>query len=181
MQIEEERLVREAVSGNQDAFTRLYNEHFDRVYRYVYFRTSKRSEAEDLTQEVFLKALQSIGSFKWREVPFAAWLFRIAHNLVIDNARKQSKQKTAPLEEAWAVSVEDPVALTEQKSEMADLAAAMKKLPPAQQEVISLRFIAEMPIAEVAKVLKKSEGTVKALQFNGTVALRKIFAGELNG
>jgi RNA polymerase sigma-70 factor (ECF subfamily) len=181
VQKEEERLVREAVSGNQNAFTTLYNEHFDRVYRYVYFRTSKRNEAEDLTQEVFLKALQSIGSYKWREVPFAAWLFRIAHNLVIDHARKHSKHQTAPLEEAWAVSVEDPVALTEQKSEMADLAVALKKLPPAQQEVISLRFIAEMPIAEVARVLNKSEGTVKALQFNGTVALRKIFTGELSG
>jgi len=175
---EEKRLVYEAIGGNQAAFSRLYNEHFDKVYRYVYFRISKRNEAEDLTQEVFLKALQSIGSYKWREVPFAAWLFRIAHNLVIDHMRKQSKQKTAPLEEAWAVSVEDPVGLTEQRFEMADLAVALKKLPPAQQEVISLRFIADMPIAEVARTLKKSEGTVKALQFNGTVNLRKILSGE---
>jgi RNA polymerase sigma-70 factor (ECF subfamily) len=78
------------------------------------------------------------------------------------------------------VSVEDPVTLTEQKSEMANLAAALKRLPPAQQEVISLRFIAGMPIAEVARTLKKSEGTVKALQFNGTASLRKIFSGEGN-
>ncbi|MBM3149384.1 MAG: sigma-70 family RNA polymerase sigma factor, partial [Chloroflexi bacterium] len=86
-----------------------------------------------------------------------------------------------PLEEAWAVSVEDPVALTEQRAEMADLTAALKRLPPAQQEVISLRFIAGMPIAEVARILKKSEGTVKALQFNGTASLRKLFSGEANG
>ncbi|MBM3183116.1 MAG: sigma-70 family RNA polymerase sigma factor [Chloroflexi bacterium] len=178
---EEERIVREAIAGNQAAFTVLYNEHFDKVYRYVYFRISVRSEAEDITQEVFLKALQSIGSFKWREVPFAAWLFRIAHNLVIDHMRKKSKHKTAPLEEAWAVSVEDPVALTEQRFEMADLAEALKRLPPAQQEVISLRFIAGMPIAEVARTLKKSEGTVKALQFNGTASLRKVFSEGRNG
>lgn len=180
MSSEEERLVREAISGNQAAFSRLYGEHFDKVYRYVYFRVSVRSEAEDITQEVFLKALQSIGSFKWREVPFAAWLFRIAHNMVIDHMRKQSKRKVVPLEEAWAVSTEDPVAITEQRFEMADLAAALKRLPPAQQEVISLRFMAEMPIAEVARTLKKSEGTVKALQFNGTVTLRRIFSGEGN-
>ena len=110
----EENLVRQAIDGNQSAFTQLYDEHFDRIYRYIYFRVNSRAEAEDLTQEVFLKALQAIGSYKWRDVPFASWLFRIAHNQVIDHSRKQSKQKRAPLEEAAAVSMEDPVAMTEQ-------------------------------------------------------------------
>jgi len=177
----EENLVRQAIDGNQSAFTELYDEHFDRIYRYIYFRVSSRAEAEDLTQEVFLKALQAIGSYKWRDVPFASWLFRIAHNQVIDHSRKQSKQKRAPLEEAAAVSMEDPVAMTEQKFEVEELTAALKKLPSAQQEVISLRFIAGLPIAEVAKALGKSEGTVKALQFNGTVSLRKILSRTWNG
>ena len=110
----EENLVRQAIDGNQSAFTQLYDEHFDRIYRYIYFRVNSRAEAEDLTQEVFLKALEAIGSYKWRDVPFASWLFRIAHNQVIDHSRKQSKQKRAPLEEAAAVSMEDPVAMTEQ-------------------------------------------------------------------
>jgi len=177
----EENLVRQAVDGNQQAFTRLYDEHFDRIYRYIYFRVSNQAEAEDLTQEVFLKALQAIGSYKWRDLPFAAWLFRIAHNQVIDHLRKQSKQKKAPLEEAAAVSVEDPVAMTEHKSEIEELTSAVKELPSAQQEVISLRFISGLPIAEVAKTLGKSEGTVKALQFNGTVSLRRILSGKGNG
>ena len=177
----EENLVRQAVDGNQQAFTRLYDEHFDRIYRYIYFRVSNQAEAEDLTQEVFLKALQAIGSYKWRDVPFAAWLFRIAHNQVIDHFRKQSKQKKAPLEEAAAVSMEDPVAMAEQKSEIDELTSAVKELPSAQQEVISLRFIAGLPIAEVARTLGKSEGTVKALQFNGTVSLRRILSGKGNG
>jgi len=177
----EENLVRQAVDGNQQAFTRLYDEHFDKIYRYIYFRVSNQAEAEDLTQEVFLKALQAIGSYKWRDLPFAAWLFRIAHNQVIDHLRKQSKQKKAPLEEAAAVSVEDPVAMTEHKSEIEELTSAVKKLPSAQQEVISLRFLSGLPIAEVAKTLGKSEGTVKALQFNGTVSLRRILSGKGNG
>ena len=177
----EENLVRQAVDGNQQAFTRLYDEHFDRIYRYIYFRVSNQAEAEDLTQEVFLKALQAIGSYKWRDVPFASWLFRIAHNQVIDHFRKQSKEKKAPLEEAAAVSMEDPVAMAEQKSEIEQLTSAVKELPSAQQEVISLRFIAGLPIAEVARTLGKSEGTVKALQFNGTVSLRRILSGKGNG
>ncbi|MBL7208950.1 MAG: sigma-70 family RNA polymerase sigma factor [Dehalococcoidia bacterium] len=177
----EENLVRQAVDGNQQAFTQLYDEHFDRIYRYIYFRVTSQAEAEDLTQEVFLKALQAIGSYKWRDLPFAAWLFRIAHNQVIDHLRKRSKQKKAPLEEAAAVSMEDPVAMTEHKSEIEELTSAVKELPSAQQEVISLRFISGLPIAEVAKTLGKSEGTVKALQFNGTVSLRRILAGKGNG
>ena len=176
----EENIVRQAIEGNQWAFTRLYDEHFDKVYRYVYLRIGNRPEAEDLTQEVFLKALQSIGSYKWRDVPFAAWLFRIAHNPVVDHVRKQSKHKRAPLEEAAAVSVEDPVAITEQRLAEVELTDAVKQLPTAQQEVISLRFIAGLPIAEVARILSKSEGTVKALQFNGTISLRKILSGQGN-
>ena len=177
----EESLVRQAVDGSQLAFTQLYDGHFNKVYRYIYFRVNSQAEAEDLTQEVFLKALQAIGSYKWRDVPFASWLLRIAHNQVIDYLRKQSKQKKATLEEAAAVSVEDPVAVTEQKLEMQELTSALKKLPAAQQEVISLRFIAGLPIAEVAKALGKSEGTVKALQFNGTISLRKILSRKENG
>ena len=177
----EESLVRQAIDGNQLSFTQLYDEHFNKVYRYIYFRVNSQAEAEDLTQEVFIKALEAIGSYKWRDVPFASWLFRIAHNQVVDHLRKQSKQKRTALEEATAVSVEDPVAMTEQKLEIEELTAALKKLPSAQQEVISLRFIAELPIAEVAKALGKSEGTVKALQYNGTISLRKILSGKGNG
>jgi len=177
----EENLVRQAIDGNQLAFTQLYDEYFNKIYRYIYFRVNSQAEAEDLTQEVFIKALQAIGSYKQREAPFASWLFRIAHNQVIDHIRKKTKEKRAPLEEATAVSMEDPVAITEQKTEVEELTAALKKLPPAQQEVISLRFIAGLHIAEVAKTLGKSEGTIKALQYNGTASLRKILVGKHNG
>ena len=179
--LSEENLVRQAVDGNESAFIQLYDIHFDKIYRYKYLRIKNQPEAEDLTQEVFIKALQAINSYKWRDVPFASWLFRIAHNQVVDYIRKQSKRKMTTLDEAVAFSVEDPVAMIEQKSEVEDLAAALEKLPRAQKEVISLRFIAGMPIAEVAKTLGKSEGTVKALQFNGTASLRKFFAGAGNG
>jgi RNA polymerase sigma-70 factor (ECF subfamily) len=176
----EEDLVRQAIEGNQSAFTQLYNEHVDKIYRYIYFRVNSRADAEDLTQEVFIKALEAIGSYKWRGVHFTSWLFRIAHNQMVDHFRKQPKQKRAALEEVVVVSTEDPVAMTDRKLEIEELSQALKKLPAAQREVVSLRFIAGLPIAEVARTLGKSEGTVKALQFNAIVSLRKLLPEKEN-
>jgi RNA polymerase sigma-70 factor (ECF subfamily) len=173
--LNEEYIVRQAIDGDQAAFAQIYDAYFDTIYRYVYFKVKKQGEAEDLTQEVFIKALNGIGSYKVGKTPFASWLFRIAHNQVIDYVRKTGKQQMTALDEAYALAGnEDPVITTEQKSEVEELKVAIAGLPPAQQEVISLRFIAGLPIADVARILGKSEGTVKALQFNATVSLRKL-------
>jgi len=178
--VNEEYIVQQAIDGNQSAFTQIYDIYFDRIYRYVFVRLKKQAEAEDLTQEVFIKALRSIDSYKIGKTPFAAWLFRIAHNQVIDHVRKFAKRQETSLDDAPpSIGAEDPVAMIEQKFEIAELNTAMMELSPAQQEVISLRFVADLPIAEVAKILGKSEGTVKALQFNGTASLRKLLAGRM--
>ncbi len=179
--LSEEHLVQRAVNGDQTAFTQLYNQNFDRIYRYVYVRVRSQAEAEDLTQDVFIKAMEAIGSYKWRDLPFAAWLFRIAHNRVIDHIRKVSKEKRASLDEAYAQSTEDPVEMTEKSFEVYQLKQALEKLPKAQREVATLRFIAQLSIAEVAKALGKSEGTVKALQFNATASLKTVLHGKLDG
>jgi RNA polymerase sigma-70 factor (ECF subfamily) len=178
--VNEEYIVQQAIDGNQSAFTQIYDIYFNKIYRYIYVRLRKQAESEDLTQEVFIKALKAIGSYKVGKTPFASWLFRIAHNQVIDYVRKYAKNLETSLEEAPpTVGAEDPVAMIEQKFEIAELNMAMMELSPAQQEVISLRFIAELPIAEVAKILGKREGTVKALQFNGTASLRRLLAGRI--
>ncbi len=177
MLINEEHLVKQAVSGDQRAFTQLYNANFDRIYRYIYARVKSQAHAEDLTQDVFIKALEAIGNYKWKELPFAAWLFRIAHNTVIDHVRKVSREKRAGFDEAHLATVEDPVEISEREYEVEQLKIALEKLPEAQREVATLRFIAQLSIAETAKVLGKSEGTVKALQFNATMALRKALGG----
>lgn len=173
MLINEEQLVKQAVNGDQRAFTQLYNANFDRIYRYIYARVKSQAQAEDLTQDVFIKALEAIGNYKWKELPFSAWLFRIAHNTVIDHVRKVSREKRADFNEAHLATVEDPVEMSEREYEVEQLKIALEKLPEAQREVATLRFIAQLSIAETAKVLGKSEGTIKALQFNATVALRK--------
>jgi len=178
--VNEEYVVQQAIDGNQSAFTQLYDNYFDRVYRYIYVRLRKQAEAEDLTQEVFIKALKGIGTYKVSKALFASWLFRIAHNQVIDHVRKYKKGIETSLDEAPpSIGAEDPVAIIEQRFEVAELHTAIMALSPAQQEVISLRFIADLPVAEVARILGKSEGTVKALQFNGTVALRRLLAGRI--
>jgi len=177
--VNEEQLIRQAQNGNQHAFTQLYDQHFDKVFRYIYVRLKNQAESEDLTQEVFIKAINAIGSYKYEGAPFASWLFRIAHNQVIDFVRKRDKQKTTSLDEALSYAGnDDPVTETEYRYEVAELTIAIEQLSPAQREVVSLRFIAELTIAEVAKILGKSEGTIKALQFNATASLRKLMGAR---
>jgi RNA polymerase sigma-70 factor (ECF subfamily) len=170
---DEESLVRRAKQHDQAALAQLYEENFDRIYRYIVLKIGDRIEAEDMTQQVFLNALKSISSFKWKGMPFSAWLFRIAHNQVVDYYRKKSKRATVPLEDSLAAGGSDPEQVAEQKVEMEQLAQATKRLTQAQQEVISLRFAGEMSVAEVAKAMGRSEGAVKALQHSAIVALRK--------
>ena len=175
----EKDVVSRAVKGESEAFAQLYEEHFDRIYRYIHLRLGNQAEAEDLTQEVFVKALEAIGSYKWRNLPFVAWLFRIAHNQVIDYLRKQGKvEKVALEDDITLVSGSNPALMAERELEIEELINKVKKLSPAQREVISLRFGSELSVAEVAKALGKNPGTVKALQYNGIAALRKLMLGD---
>jgi len=173
---DEESLVRRAQQRDPVALTQLYEENFDRIYRYIVLKIGDRTEAEDMTQQVFLNALKSISSFKWKGMPFSAWLYRIAHNQVVDYLRKKSRQATVPLEESLAAGGSDPGQVTERKIEIEQLVLATKGLTRAQQEVISLRFAGEMSVADVARVMGKSEGAIKALQHSAIVALRKTLS-----
>jgi RNA polymerase sigma-70 factor (ECF subfamily) len=171
---DEESLVRRAKQRDQKAFGELYEQHFDRIYRYVALRIGDKTEAEDMTQQIFLKALQSISSFQWKRIPFAAWLFRIAHNQVVDHLRKRNKQAAVLPDESLLSSDNNPQLLTERRLDTEQLLLATKRLTEAQRQVISLRFTSELSIAQVAKIIGKSQGAVKALQHSGIIALRKI-------
>ena len=176
---DEESLVRRAQQRDQMALTQLYEENFDKIYRYIVLKIGDRIEAEDMTQQVFLNALKSISSYKWKGMPFSAWLFRIAHNQIVDYFRKKSRRVTVPLDETMSAGDNDPEQMTERKVEIEQMAEATKKLTKAQQEVISLRFAGDLSIAEVAKAMGKSEGAIKALQHSAIVALRKVMAAGL--
>ena len=175
---DEGSLVRRAQQHDQEALTQLYEENFDRIYRYVVLKIGDRMEAEDITQRVFLKALQSISSFRWKGVPFSAWLYRIAHNQIVDYLRKKTKRATVPLNESLTSGTGDPGAAVELNMDIESLASATRKLTKAQQEVISLRFAGGLPVAEVARVMGKSEGAVKAMQHSAILSLRKVMVAE---
>ena len=179
MSTDEKEIIARAAGGDEEAFARLYERYFDRIYRYIYLRVDNQTEAEDLTQEVFVKALVAIDSYRWRSLPFGSWLFRIAHNHVVDHFRMIGKRgTTAWNEDAIHIEQPNPAAIAERQLESRDLRHKIEKLPPAQREVISLRFWGELSVAEVAKVLGKRPGTVKALQHGGIVALKKMFSAE---
>lgn len=176
---DEQSLVRRAQQRDEEAFAELYEAYFDKIYRYVALRIGDKTEAEDITQQVFVNALQSIRSFKWKGIPFSAWLFRIAHNQVVDYLRKQTKQATVPLNQSMVSSDSNPQLVAEHRLDIEQLVSATKRLTEAQREVISLRFAGELSIAQVAKVMGKSQGAVKALQHSAIVALRKaLLMGE---
>jgi len=171
---DEENLIRRLKQCDQEAFAQLYEEYFDKIYRYVALKIGDKMEAEDITQQVFLNAIKSVSSFKWRGIPVSAWLFRIAHNQVVDYLRRKAKRAAVPLKEYLVTAGDDPQSIAERKLDIEKLVSATRNLTLAQQEVISLRFAGELPVAQVAKIMGKSEGAVKALQHSAIVALRKL-------
>ena len=173
----DEGLVRRAQQRDQEALTQLYEEYFDKIYRYIVLKIGNKTEAEDMTQQVFLNAIKSISSFKWKGIPFSAWLFRIAHNQMVDYLRKKTKRITVPLTESLVNTDDNPELVAEKSLDIERLHSATQRLTKAQREVISLRFSGGLSIAEAAKVMGKSQGAVKALQHGAIVSLRKELCG----
>ncbi len=175
---EEGDLVQQAVAGDQRAFAELYEGYFNRIYRYVYLKTGDRVEAEDMTQQVFVNALKSISGYRWQGKPFSAWLFRIAHNQIVDHLRRRTRQPATLLNEPLLTGGVNPLALAEHNLDMEQVARATKRLTKAQQEVVSLRFAAGLSIEEVARSMGRSQGAVKALQHSAIIALRKVLVKQ---
>jgi len=175
-------LVQLAQQGDTASFGELYEQFFDRIYRYVSFKTGSASEAEDITGEVFVRMLESIHKFRWQGHPFSSWLFRIAHNLVVDHFRKNSKRSIVSLEntatnvEAAAVDIDSHI---DTELYMGEVCKAMVGLTELQNEVISLRFATGLSVAETAEAIGKKENAVKALQHAGLKKLRRLLNPEL--
>jgi RNA polymerase sigma-70 factor (ECF subfamily) len=181
VRIDVDELVRSAQEGDAASFAALYEHFSDAIYRYVSFKTGSPGDAEDITAEVFVKMLESIRSFKPRGHPFSSWLYRIAHNLVVDHFRSKSRKKTVPIEAsentvgATAFDLDEYVDL---KLTMRHVHKAMEVLTSLQKEVISLRFAAGLSLAETASAVGKKENAVKALQHAGVVKLRRALTPE---
>jgi len=166
-----ERLLIEAAQKDPARFAELYEIHFGRVYAFIARRVRDRSEIEDLTSEVFHQALAALPRFEWRGAPFAAWLFKIASNTIIDNVKKTAKEKAVT---NLPADLEVSPAEIEEIEQRATLVELVEQLPDDQRRVIVLRFAEERSIREVAHALSRSEGAVKQLQFRALQNLRTM-------
>ncbi len=157
------------------AFGELYDRFVERVYRYLYFRTGSHTEAEDLTEQVFLKAWEAIGRYRWQGRPFLAWLYRLAHNAHIDHVRSQRPTTSLtndqrPLEIASSsASVELGRALDAEI-----IAGALAQLTLEQQQVIVMKFIEGLDNEQIAQYMDKREGAIRALQMRALMSMRRV-------
>ena len=170
----DERLLIEAAQNDPARFAELYEMNFERVYAYIVRRVHDRAEVEDLTAEVFHHALENLKRFEWRGIPFAAWLYRIAANLISDRWQRSGREVNDPeqIESAQVSPAE-----IEEVENRATLFRLVESLPAEQKRVVVLRFVEQKSIKEVAREIRKSEGAVKQLQFRALSTLRARMEG----
>ena len=172
-------LVAHAQGGDLDAIGRLYDQHHESIFRYLWLRLGDRQAAEDLTGDVFMRMLTALPGYRSVGLPFRAWLYRIAHNLLVDHFRKANNRVLVPLDEIKEQNDEnDPASATEQKLIVARVNHALSQLDQNQREVIVLRFIVGLSLREVAWAVNKTEAAVKSLQHRGLAAVRLVLSQE---
>lgn len=173
----DERRAIEAAQKDPARFAELYENNFERVYAFVARRVRDRNEAEDVTSEVFHQALANLARFQWRGVPFAAWLFKIARNSIIDRSKRAAREQALPegLDLAAEVSTLD---IEDEIEQRARLFRLVDLLPESQRHVIAKRFAEEKSIREIANEIGRSEGAVKQLQFRALQSLRARLTDE---
>ena len=173
-----ERLVTDARAGDRAAFAHLFDHFHEPVYRFVLSRLQRPSDAEDVTQAVFVKALEALPRYESRGIPFGGWLFRLARNTVIDFVR--TRRDHAALDVAVDRPTRDagPAEVAAAREAVDTLRAALETLTDEQRDVIALRFFAGLSAREAAQAMGKQEGTVRGLQFRAIAALRRALGTE---
>jgi len=173
------RLVKRAIGGDFAAFGNLYGIYLDRIYRYVFYQVKDKMTAEDITEEVFLKAWKAINSCKGKEQTFSSWLYRIAHNRVIDIFRSQRKERTVEME--TVAELNQPAVEIETELDHQEILNNLTDLPPNQRQVIILKFIEGLDNQEIGRIIGKSQGAIRVLQTRALAKLReKLNSGHEN-
>jgi RNA polymerase sigma-70 factor (ECF subfamily) len=167
------RLVAAAQDGDPEAFGSLFDHYHGPVYRYVAARVNRPSDAEDLAQLVFVKALEALPRYQSRGVPFGGWLFKLARNIVIDHFRTRREHVPLDLATERPAADDGPDELAVLRQEMDSVTSALRRLTPEQREAIELRFFAGLSAKEAAVAMDRHEGTVRGLQFRAIAALRR--------
>ncbi len=164
---------------DREAFGALYELYVARIYNYIYYRTGNHQDAEDLTAQVFHRALGHIDNYNERGVPFSAWLYRIAHNLVANWHRDRSRRNILPLDEFIPSShpADVPEAAAEDRADQEMLLKALRRLPADRQQLLILKFVDRLSNAEIGQIMDRTEGAVKSL-YHRTLAALKDELGE---
>jgi RNA polymerase sigma-70 factor (ECF subfamily) len=172
--LEDTELVDLAKAGEKPAFGELYERYLSKIYNYIYYRTGNHHDAEDLTARVFFRAMAHIETYTDRGVPFQAWLYRIAHNLVANWHRDSGRRKIIPLDDFVTSSLraEAPDRYAEDKHEQEMLMAAVRRLPEDRQQLLLLKFIDGLSNAEIGQIMDRTEGAIKSLYHRTLLSLR---------
>lgn len=177
---DEPKMVRLAQAGNQEMFARLYETYLNRIYRYIYFRVADNEVAEDITSQVFLKVWEKLPTYKSGQSPFIAWLYRIAHNAVIDHYRtRKALISLDDVNEAEVGQEDDTDERLDLQNMSQQLRCALQELTDDQQEVLILKFVGGLSTPEIASRLGKQQGAVRALQMRGLQGLAKSVGPDL--
>jgi len=176
---DESHILEDAKSLDINALEALYDRYSEGVFNYMYRRLGDPQLAEDLSAQVFLQMLEALQNDRAWRTAFDAWLYRIAHNLIVDYHRKHSRRARVSLEDAPPMMAADgnPVDITQRKLTREQVIQAVKELTPDQAEVVTLRFVEGLSISQVAFRMDKTEGAVKALQFRAVASLRRLILG----
>src|SRR3954469_21234066 len=173
-----DRLVGRAQEGDLQAFGSIFDAYHASVYRFIASRVGRPSDAEDLTQLVFVKALEALPRYKARGIPFGGWLFRLARNAVIDHVRTRREHDELDAASDRATEDAGPERVATLRDDLDAVAVALRQLTPDQREVISLRFFAGLSAREAAEAMGRQEGTIRGLQFRAIAALRRSLGIE---
>lgn len=164
-----------ASQADPKALAALYDQYVNKIYAYIYHRVGQAELAEDLTGQVFMRMLEAVRSGRPWKTSFSGWLYRIAHNLVIDHYRRRSRATFVDIEDADPISTDlEPFHAIQERLDRERVQVALNRLTDEQAEVITLRFLEGLSIAEVASIMDKTEGAIKALQYRAVLALRRV-------
>ena len=182
--VEPDEVLAERAKADRAAFGILYERHLRKVYNYVYYRTGSVADAEDLTARTFYQALSNLHRYQVQGVPFSAWLYRIAHNLVANWHRDTGRHRAQSIDGLLELPNphDDPPRIAEGSEERRELRSAIRTLPSDRQQLLILKFVEQMPNAEIAAVMGRSEGAIKALLHRTVVGLKsQLGPGKGNG
>jgi len=174
LDLSENGVLTRAVEGDSEAFGVLYERYVSRIYNYIFYRTGNIHDAEDLTERVFFRALRHIGNYNHRGLPFSAWLYRIAHNLVANWYRDNSRRKEIPLDDSLLISRSSshPEYELLQIEEQDQLLKIIRGLQPDRQQLLILKFVDHLSNADIGQIMGRTEGAVKSLYHRTLMTIR---------